>query len=1190
MIINKMESFMLKSLTTKVFVLIILCLQMGNTSSISPDKIELIAEQLLKKDQVVNQKLPEYTVDGEWTYREKVNWLSGFLGGELWNLYEITGDKKFKEKALEHADRLIPFADIDYTHDMGFIFYPTCVRAYNLTNKAKYRKAAQQAAEMLAKRFNKQGEFIRAWGKLGSDKKAGWMIIDTMMNIELLFWAAEVMQKPEYYDIAYKHALTTMDQAVREDGSSYHVIEFNPQNGKVMKKRTHQGYSDESTWARGQAWGIYGFAKAYQRTKDVRFLNTAEKMADYFINSLPKDYVPYWDLDLSGKDVLRDASAGAVAASGLFILADNEKLKRKEQKYNKIAEKITQSLVDNYLFTESNRNKEEGLLLHTIYNYHKDWGIDESFPAGDYYFTEALKKLWKRQQEERFIENTQGRKVYNLNKDWYYLEKNYKKPDKLYLSAEEWQTIDLPHTWNLKDALDQEPGYRRDASWYQKKVYIPQLDNEKSFFLHFEATNISSKVYVNDQLAGGHVGGYLGYEVDITDFVKEGQENEILVRVDNTYDPHIIPSQKSDFFIYGGICRDVYLKVLPEPNIKDVQVSTPEVSKDKAKTEIEVTTRNKLDQINQYAIQTTLINPDGDVVAKKDKKLSSAKGLQDVTLSMPILKNPRLWSPDHPNLYQVKVSVTKEGKIIDSVKDKIGYRWYEFKKNGPFFLNGKRLLLRGTHRHEEYSGFGNALPDSLHRKDMAMIKEMGANFVRLAHYPQDPEVYEACDSLGLLVWDELPWCRGGIGDDEWKQNTKRMLKEMINQNYNHPSIILWSLGNEVYWLPDFPGGGDIEKLRNFMSELNEIAHNLDPYRLTATRKFYEGSDIVDVFSPSIWAGWYSGVYKKYGEALKDAREKYPRFLHAEYGGASHIGRHTENPITGEGLVKEDMWTEEPNMINVKKVSDAGNWSENYIVDLFDWHLKTTEQLDWFTGNAQWAFKDFGTPLRPENSIPFVNQKGLTDMAGNPKDGYYVYKSYWTENPKFCYIESHTWQERSGPADAKKEVCVYSNCKNVELFVNGESRGRKKRDIEKFPASGLQWFTNFVKGENTIIAKGYSKGNVITSDTTKLIYHTSPAESPENIKFAAKRLKNGNYLIKAEVIDEEGRCCLDYDRYIYFSHDGKGKLLQSGGTPTTSTVIEAANGKAAIKFKPVPGEKAVIEARTQNLKGSYHVIK
>lgn len=1184
-----MESSMFKSLSLNLIVILGVCFQMGNASSISQNRINKIAEQLLKKDEMINQKLPEYTVDGEWTYRDKVNWLSGFLGGELWNLYEITKKDKFKNKALEHADRLLPFSTIDYTHDMGFIFYPTCVRAYNVTGKAKYRKAALQAAEMLSKRFNSRGEFIRAWGKLGSEKKAGWMIIDTMMNLDLLFWAAEEMQKPEYYDIAYKHALTTMDQAIRQNGSSYHVIEFNPKNGKVNKKRTHQGYADESTWARGQAWGIYGFAKAYQHTKDIRFLKTAEKMAAYFINSLPIDYIPYWDFDLSGDDVLRDASAGAVAASGLFILADNEKLKSKEQKYNKIAEKITNSLIDNYLFTESNRDKEEGLLLHTIYNYHKDWGINESFPAGDYYFTEALRRQWQRQQERRFIKNKQGRQVYNLNKDWYYLERNYKKPDKLYLSAEEWQTIDLPHTWNLKDALDQKPGYRRNASWYQKNIYIPQLDNDKSFILSFEATNISSEIYVNGRRSGGHIGGYLGHEVDITDFIKAGQENEVLVRVDNTYDPHIIPSQKSDFFIYGGICRDVYLKVLPKLNINDIQISTPAVSKKQAETEIKVSIINGAEQKKKFNLQVTLADPDGKVVAQKDKRLKTGSGSRQVNLSMPALKEPRLWSTDHPNLYQVNVSLTKESKIIDSVSEKIGYRWYEFKKNGPFYLNGERLLLRGTHRHEEYSGYGNALPDSLHRKDMAMIKGMGANFVRLAHYPQDPEVYKACDSLGLLVWDELPWCRGGIGDEEWKQNTKRMLKEMINQNYNHPSIILWSLGNEVYWLPDFPGGGNTDKIRKFMTELNEIAHTLDPYRLTTTRKFYEGADIVDVFSPSIWAGWYSGVYKKYREALKDAREKYPRFMHAEYGGASHIGRHTENPITGEGLVREDMWTEEPNMINVKKVSDAGNWSENYIVDLFDWHLKTTEQIDWFTGNAQWAFKDFGTPLRPENSIPFVNQKGLTDMAGNPKDGYYVYKSYWTKNPKFCYIESNTWPDRSGPADAEKEVCVYSNCEKVELFINGESQGLKKRDIKKFPASGLQWFINFVKGENTIIAVGYSKGNVVTSDTTQLIYHTSPAGSPENIKLTDRRLQNGNYLIEAEVIDEEGRCCLDYDRYIYFSHDGRGNLLQSGGTPSTSTVIEAANGRATIEFNPVPGERTVIEARTQNLKGSYHII-
>jgi len=197
----------------------------------------------------------------------------------------------------------------------------------------------------------------------------------------------------KYYDAAIIHAKTVLDESIRENYSSYHIIEFDPQNGIVLKKRTHQGYSDESTWARGQAWGIYGFTTTFKHTGDSVFLETAQKMADYYIDRLPEDFVPYWDLDLSTKDVLKDASAGAIMASGLYDLAELFAVNSVEaKKYQSTAIKISQSLLDNYTFLSSKRAEEQGLLIHTIYHYHNAWGKDESYPAGDYYFMEALYK------------------------------------------------------------------------------------------------------------------------------------------------------------------------------------------------------------------------------------------------------------------------------------------------------------------------------------------------------------------------------------------------------------------------------------------------------------------------------------------------------------------------------------------------------------------------------------------------------------------------------------------------------------------------------------------------------------------------------------------------------------------------------------------------------------------------------
>ncbi len=770
-----------------------------------------------------------------------------------------------------------------------------------------------------------------------------------------------------------------------------------------------------------------------------------------------------------------------------------------------------------------------------------------------------------------------------LNDSWSYLEQAADYERLSSIASTKWQTTNLPHSWNALDATDNNPGYRRDASWYRKIIHIPQ--SSKRWLLYFEGVNISSKVYVNGKAAGGHIGGYVGFDVDITEYVIAGKDNEILVWVDNSLNPNIIPSQKSDFFIYGGITRDVWLQAIPPVAIGQVQISTTDVSLAKANTEAKLQIQNKTSLSKIIKLSLQLFDPQGIVALTSEMNVKTQPGNNELTLAFPELSNPQLWSPADPKLYRVRVEISGEG-VMDEVEERMGYRWFQFKEHGPFLLNGERLLLRGTHRHEDWAGLGNALPNSLHRKDMEMIKEMGANFVRLAHYPQDPEIYRACDELGLLVWDELPWCRGGMGGEEWKSNTERLFREQIAQNYNHPSIIFWSLGNELYWQPDFEGGGDIDRLKKYVSHLNELAHELDPYRLTTMRKFYDGAEITDVFSPSIWAGWYSGVYKTFQTAIEKANQKYNHFFHMEYGGSSHVGRHSENPITGEGFVKSDEWDEKPNMINVKKVSDSGDWSESYIVDLFDWHLRVSESTDWLTGNAQWAFKDFGTPLRPENAIPFINQKGLVDREGNPKDAYYVFKSYWTTNPSFCYIESHTWKERFGRADEKKQISVFSNCESVELFHNGVSLGKNERNIEDYPASGFHWDVNFIAGKNNLEAVGYVKGGDVTRDTHELRYIIGKPGTPEIIKLSSSPLPNSHLLVHAVIVDEQGELCPQYNQRVYFNLNGPGELKRNMGTPTGSDVIEFASGKAAIEFIPGASGLSTIEALTQDFKGSY----
>jgi beta-galactosidase len=779
--------------------------------------------------------------------------------------------------------------------------------------------------------------------------------------------------------------------------------------------------------------------------------------------------------------------------------------------------------------------------------------------------------------------NNDMRTKTNINENWLYLENGTPNLNDAQKTSN-WTGINLPHSWNSEDATDLNPGYRRDASWYHKKLNIAHIDSNKNYFLYFEGSNVTTKVYVNGKEAGGHIGGYIGFTIDITNFIKEGN-NDLFVRVDNSYDIEIIPSQKSDFFIYGGITRDVWLVSKYKNNIDNLKITTPEVSAKKASLNVIASIVNA-DNSKDLSLTLVLKDPKGKKVATKTVSVTTK--IANVTFDN--LKNPELWDTQKPNLYTVTAILSEKNKIKDSVNDRVGFRWFEFKDHGPFFLNGKRLLIRGTHRHEEQSGVGAAMSNAQHRADMELIKNMGANFVRLAHYPQDPEVYKACDELGLLVWDELPWCRGGVGDELWQTNTKNMLAEIINQNYNHPSIIIWSLGNEINWLPDFPDGDNTDKTNAFLTELNDIAHKLDPDRKTAIRKYYEGSHIVDVFSPSIWSGWYSGSYKSYQKAIDVYKKEYTHFIHAEYGGDSHVGRHSEAPITGENIIKAEGWEEAIVQTKVANIAQIGDWSENYIVDLFDWHLHVSENDPTFVGNVQWAFKDFATPLRPEDDIPYMNQKGLVDRNGNPKDAYYVFKSYWADEP-FAYIESHTWTERQGPENIPRTISVFSNCRKVTLFHEGKSLGEKQRNSASYPACGLTWDVNFKNGENTLIAIGKNKEGKTVSDTLKVNYRFKKNEAAVSLQLSSEKLKNGNYLVTAIAIDNNNLRCLDYEDSVYFQCLKGGQTMKNQGTPTGSESIKMANGKASIEVVP-DGSNSPIEMTVlnQNFKGEYLKIE
>lgn len=753
-----------------------------------------------------------------------------------------------------------------------------------------------------------------------------------------------------------------------------------------------------------------------------------------------------------------------------------------------------------------------------------------------------------------------------------------------------WKNVTLPHSYNAFDAVDPDVNYYQGPAWYRTYLTIDNPYENGRTILHFEGAGQKTKVFIFTKEVASHVGGYDEWQVDITDavtkFLSSDDANRfkgkvpVLIRSDNSRDTEMIPSDLSDFNLYGGIYRYLNLVYTPETAFSSVQIDAS-VDEKGRKGELKITAGFASQKSISGELNIKLYSPQKKLIKEEIIQLNGSKSQDVFSLS---ISKPELWSPDTPALYSCELTLSTSSGTMTATEN-FGFRHFEFVKQGPFKLNGERLLLRGTHRHEDHAGVGPAMTEEMIIREIEMMKEMGVNFIRLGHYQQSRIVLEQCDRLGILVWEEIPWCRGGLGGDRYKDQARQMLTNMITQHRNHPSVILWGLGNENDWPNDFPEF-DKQKIREFMSELHQLSHQLDDSRLTAIRRCDFCKDIIDVYSPSIWAGWYRGVYTDYKSVSQSEMEKVDHFLHVEWGGDSHAGRHSEfaydsiDKVSSDKEQADERGSEATMYGGLARASRDGDWSETYICDLIDWHLKEQETMPWLTGAAYWPFKDFSTPVRPENPTPYMNQKGVVERDFTPKESYYVFQSYWTEKP-MARIYGHNWQTRWGKSDEEKTVKVYSNCKEAELFLNGKSLGMKKRDSQDFPAAGLRWNTLFKDGENhlRVVAKN---GKEAVEDELTFYYETRPFG--EEAKLVAKIIEdNDEYTwIEAEFQDENGVPCLTSRNYFTFNSVGDGHLIENIGTSTGSRYVQAMNGRARIKLIK-NNSKNIVSVKSERLK-------
>lgn len=583
-------------------------------------------------------------------------------------------------------------------------------------------------------------------------------------------------------------------------------------------------------------------------------------------------------------------------------------------------------------------------------------------------------------------------------------------------------TVDLPHTWNAIDGQSDKNYYRGKCS-YRKT--IGQYDGE--VVLEINGANTLCLVYVNGILVGEHINGYSTFRFDITPFLTK-EKNEIEITVDNSSNPLLYP-QVADFTFYGGLYRDVNIIYnLPQTHFSLL---------DKSKNGIYITPRINGDvyiksYIDGSACGVTkefeVLDADGNTVAKVCDKAEN--NIAKLHIDSPILWN----GVENPYLYTLVARLKKNDEIIDEITDLFGFREFSFDSEKGFFLNGKPLKLKGVSRHQDREFMGNALTEKEHKEDIEIIRDVGANSIRLAHYQHDDKFYTECDKAGFLVWAEIPVISRF---SKLKQPQARlMLEELIRQNYNHPCIFCWGVENEISIASPSPS------LYNGIKELNDIAKKLDETRPTACAQVTFSSItsklnyITDILGYNQYFGWYIQTADQIGIWLDNFHKVNPqiKLCLSEYGAEGITTLHSANP-------------------------QQGDYSEEYQAVFHEKYLKAINERDWLWGSYVWNMFDFGSAIRNEGGVKGRNNKGLVTIDRKiKKDSFWIYKAYWSDE-KFVHITGERFVDRP---TGLQEIKVYSNCGKVKLSVNGEEQTLEGDKIFKFSAE-------IKEGENIIKA-------------------------------------------------------------------------------------------------------------------------
>ncbi len=606
------------------------------------------------------------------------------------------------------------------------------------------------------------------------------------------------------------------------------------------------------------------------------------------------------------------------------------------------------------------------------------------------------------------------RNIKVINNDWFFSKNAKSVPATL---PADWEALNLPFTWNGKDGQDGGNDYYRGTCYFAKEIKADELPDGEVKYLQFDGVNSSCEVFWNGKSVTKHDGGYSTFRVQVKD-IKDS--NLLVVAVDNSANDRVYP-QNADFTFYGGIYRDVSVISVPECHFdldyygSPAIMVTPKIKG--ADAEIEIKTFFKNDKCKvRYEIIA-----DGEVIASKEDD-------DDADFE---IKNVHLWDGlKDPYLYTAKATLICDGVEVDEVSTRFGCRTFKIDPEKGFFLNGREYPLRGVSRHQDRPDVGNALTPEMHKEDLQLILEMGANTIRLAHYQHSQVFYDLCDEAGLVLWAEIPYISSHMptGYD----NTISQMKELVVQNYNHPSIVVWGLSNEITI-----AGSNPNLIKNH-KDLNDMVHEMDKTRLTtiAAVSMCDINDeyvhISDVLSYNHYFGWYGGSTEMNGPWFDDFHKKYPNkpIGISEYG-CEALNWHTSTPTQGD-------YTEE--------------YQSYYHEEL----IKQIADRPYLWATHVWNMFDFAADARSEGGENGMNHKGLVTFDRKyKKDSFYAYKAWLSDSP-VLHLCSKRYVDR---VEDVTKVTVYSNCDEIELFANGVSVGKQTKG--KYP-----FFYFDVKNEGT----------------------------------------------------------------------------------------------------------------------------